>query len=102
MSAVRNVDNAVTIRAVRTGKLSANTLAAAHETLHRYWPGGHRPLSTLLAYHEAAAALYGKVAEIDSAHHHEALFWVQQERETAQALADQIAAAAHASGSGSP
>ncbi|HEX5114070.1 MAG TPA: AMED_5909 family protein [Pseudonocardiaceae bacterium] len=56
------------------------TLQAAHELLHREWPGDRPPVSQALAYHSRAAALYAHVAETDPDHHHEALFWAQQER----------------------
>jgi hypothetical protein len=74
------------------GQTSVRTLTGARELLHREWPGSGASMSVLLAHHQRAAALFDQVAEIDSNHHHEALVLAQQERETAQALAEQIAA----------
>jgi hypothetical protein len=71
---------------------SVRTLTAARELLHREWPGSNASVAVLLAHHQRAAALFDQVAEIDSDHHHEALVLAQQERETAQGLAKQMAA----------
>lgn len=70
------------------------TLQDAHEQVAREWPGRHASAETFRAYYELAARLYEQVAEIDPAHHHEALYWAQQERETAQGFAEQTAASA--------
>lgn len=69
---------------------SVRTLQDAHEQVAREWPGRHSSAETFRAYHELAARLYDQVAEIDPAHHHEALYWAQQERETAQGFAARI------------
>jgi hypothetical protein len=66
------------------------TLQGAHERVHREWPGNGASVSDLLAYHRRAAALYADVAEIDRDHHHEALYWAQQERETVQSMTDPV------------
>jgi hypothetical protein len=83
------------------GQASVRTLTAARELLHREWPGSNPSVSVLLAHHRRAAVLFDQVAEIDSDHHHEALVLAQQERETAQALAEQMAASAETSDTGS-
>jgi hypothetical protein len=70
-------------------------LQDAHEQVAREWPGRHASAETFRAYHEFAARLYDQVAEIDPAHHHEALYWAQQERETAQGFAAQIGGSAN-------
>lgn len=68
---------------------TVRTLAAAHELLHREWPGDHCPASITLAYHRTAAALFAQVATTDPDHHHEALFHAQQERADIEALQQQ-------------
>lgn len=70
-----------------SGQSRVRTLRAAQEFLHRLWPGRSAPDSMWLAYHQKAAELYSAVAEIDQAHHHEALCWAQQERDAAQLIA---------------
>jgi hypothetical protein len=91
----------VTRKPDSAGQASVRTLTGARELLHREWPGRDAAVSVLLAHHQRAAALFDQVAEIDSDHHHEALVLAQQERETARALAEQMAATAEAGGSGS-
>ena len=70
------------------------TLQDAHEQVAREWPGRHASAETFRAYHERAARLYEQVAQIDTHHHHEALYWAQQERETAQGFAARISGSA--------
>jgi hypothetical protein len=70
------------------------TLQDAHEQVAREWPGRQASAETFRAYYERAGRLYEQVAQIDSDHHHEALYWAQQERETAQGFAAQIRASA--------
>jgi hypothetical protein len=72
----------------------AQTLRAAHELLHRHWPGDSP--AALLAFHEDAADLYDRIAEIDLAHQHEARYWAHEERDAAEALAEQMAASMQA------
>lgn len=68
---------------------TVRTLTAAHELLHREWPGNRCPVSVTLAYHRRAAALYAQVATTDPDHHHEALCWAQQERAEVTTLEQQ-------------
>jgi hypothetical protein len=49
-----------------------------------------RPLAEWLAYHQRSAAWYAEVAEIDRAHHHEALFMAEQQRQQAKEIKAQI------------
>jgi hypothetical protein len=65
-----------------------STLQQAHEALRRQWPGRLASDAAWLAHHERAAGLYAHVARVDSDHHHEALFWAAQERESARRLVD--------------
>lgn len=66
------------------------TLARAQEIVAQHWPGRNATVAAWRAHHEYAANLYAHVAEVDTAHHHEALFWAGQEQAEALAL-DQIA-----------
>jgi hypothetical protein len=77
-------------KVLRPSRPDIQTLRGAQEWLICQWPGACATTSVLLAYHQAAADLYDRVASADPAHHHEALFWAQQERATAQALAELI------------
>lgn len=75
---------------VQASALGVRTLRGAQEWLTRQWPGTCSTTAALRAYHQAAAELYRQIASTEPAHHHEALFWAQQERDAAQALADLI------------
>ncbi|HEX5404637.1 MAG TPA: AMED_5909 family protein [Pseudonocardiaceae bacterium] len=75
------------------------TLRAAHELLHRHWPGDHPSSRALLDYHLDAADLYDRIAEIDPAHQHEARYWAHQDRDAAHAIAEQIGASTQATAS---
>ena len=48
------------------------------------------PLEHWLAYRQRSAALYADIAEIDRGHHHEALYWAERERESANEIKAQI------------
>lgn len=65
------------------------TLRQAQEHVRRQWPGNCASHAAWLAYHQQASDLYRRVAEIDPDHHHEALFWAQQEKEAAGLLVEQ-------------
>jgi hypothetical protein len=62
------------------------TLVATHEALARIRPGRQAPLAQWLAYYQRSAALYAEVAEIDRGHHHESLYWADQQRQRAQEI----------------
>jgi hypothetical protein len=51
------------------------TLQDAQEQVAREWPGRHASAEMFSAYHSRAARLYEQVAQIDTDHHHEALYW---------------------------
>jgi hypothetical protein len=71
-----------------TGKESALgpvMLRQAHELLTPQWPGQNASVAAQVAYHEGAARLYEHVARVDPDHHHEALFWANEERHAAEA-----------------
>lgn len=69
------------------------TLKDAHMVLMRVRPREGEPLDVWLRYHEQSAALYAEIAEIDRFHHHEAMYWVQREKELAKGIATQISSA---------
>jgi len=69
------------------------TLKDAHEVLMRVRPREGEPLEVWLRYHDQSAALYAEIAELDRFHHHEAMYWVQREKELAQGIAVQISSA---------
>jgi hypothetical protein len=88
----KGVKTAVERDAIRAALSEARTLRGAQEMLSRFWPGTDPPVSVSLAYHRNAADLYRRIAEIDPAHHYEALYWAQVERETVQSLTDEMTA----------
>ncbi len=42
------------------------------------------------AYYHRSAVLYAEIAEIDRAHHHEALYWAERELQKAMLVTDAI------------
>jgi hypothetical protein len=91
MSTTKSDDGSAAHRLVRT-------LQDAHEQIAREWPGRHASAETFRAYYSRAAVLYEQVAATDPDHHHEALYWAQQERETAQELSAQLGTSAPCGG----
>ncbi|HEX2289952.1 MAG TPA: AMED_5909 family protein, partial [Pseudonocardiaceae bacterium] len=81
-----------------TAKLTApvasavTTLRDAHDLIRRLRPASDAPVAEWLAFRRRAAQIYTTVADADRYHHHEALYWVQREREAADELAAQIRA----------
>jgi hypothetical protein len=70
---------------------AALNLHAAHELVLRAWPGPSPPAAVAAAYFEHAATLYDQVARTDPSHHHEALFWANDQRQEAEHLRQQAA-----------
>ena len=66
------------------------TLADAHHAVARIRPRQKAPLTEWLVYHQRSAAWYAEVAEIDRAHHHEALFMAERERHCAKEIKTEI------------
>jgi hypothetical protein len=66
------------------------TLADAHHAVVRIRPRQKAPLTEWLTYHQRSAAWYAEVAEIDRAHHHEALSMAEQQRQQAKEIKAQI------------
>ena len=67
------------------------SLDEAHHALASIRPRLHAPPQEWLAYYRRSAALYAEIAEIDRAHHHEALSFAERERDSAQKIKDQMA-----------
>ncbi|MGH3781731.1 MAG: AMED_5909 family protein [Pseudonocardiaceae bacterium] len=67
------------------------TLVEAHVALARVRPRLDSPLQEWLSYHQRSAALYAEIAEIDRGHHHEALYFGEQERDSEQKIKNRIA-----------
>jgi len=63
------------------------TLMQAHESLVRIQPSRDASLEEWQSYYQRSVALYAEIAEIDRGHHHEAMYWVEREREKAKEVA---------------
>lgn len=72
------------------GTVAASTLEDAHEALSKLCPSTDAGRAAWLAYHQRAATVYADVAEVDRAHHHEALFYMGLERRRAAALSTRV------------
>lgn len=77
----------VTGRLVVPVEFAVTTLKDAHDLIGRIRPGSNASLSEVLAFRRRATQIYLAVADIDRYHHHEAMYWVEHEREAAQELA---------------
>jgi hypothetical protein len=66
------------------------SLDEAHHALASIRPRLHASPQEWLTYHRRSAALYAEIAEIDRAHHHEALSFAERERDSAQKIRDQV------------
>lgn len=66
--------------------VTPSTLDDVHEALSKLCPSTDAGRAAWLAYHQRAATVYADVAEVDRAHHHEALFYMGLERRRAAAL----------------
>jgi hypothetical protein len=75
----------------RNGKTAVGptTLEQVHSALAAMRPAAEASVRHWLAYHRRAAAMYSDVADVDRAHHHEALAWAAAEREKAAELGRQ-------------
>jgi hypothetical protein len=65
-------------------------LTDAHNLLARIRPKSTASLEQWMAYYQRSSALYAEIAEIDRGHHHEALYWAERERESANEIKAQI------------
>jgi len=66
------------------------SLDEAHHALASIRPRLHAPPQEWLAYYQRSAAMYAEIAEIDRAHHHEALSFEERERDSAQKIKDRV------------
>jgi hypothetical protein len=66
----------------------------AHTELVCIRPGRDASSSAWLAYYQRSVALYEQIAEIDSGHELEALYWAQREKIRAANITAQIRAQA--------
>jgi hypothetical protein len=57
-----------------------SSLEQAHEVLSKTRPGTDSERASWAAYHERAALVYAEIAEVDRAHHHEALVFASLAR----------------------
>ncbi|HEX5403522.1 MAG TPA: AMED_5909 family protein [Pseudonocardiaceae bacterium] len=65
------------------------TLTQATEQLRRQWPGMRASVAARQAHYRRAAEVYGRVAEIDYDHYHEALYLASEARQLADGLTDE-------------
>ena len=66
------------------------TLMQAHEELVRIRPARDASLVAWLRYYQRSVTLYVQIAEIDSGHDGEALYWAQRERHRVEEITAQI------------
>lgn len=60
--------------------MSVTTLKDVHEVLTKLMPAPNSAAEVVREYYLRMAEVYGRVAEVDRAHHHEALCWAEWER----------------------
>lgn len=61
-------------------------LKDAHEVLTRLMPGPDASLEVWREFYVRSAEVYGRVAEVDRGHHHEALYWAKREGAKAEGV----------------
>jgi hypothetical protein len=66
---------------------AVGTLNDAHTALVKVMPAPDGPREEWRDYYLRSAEVYGRVAEIDRGHHHEALYWAKREREKGEEIA---------------
>ena len=71
------------------------TLRDAHEFAMDRRPAPDANPSVWLAFRQANARMYEKVADVDWGHHHEALYWADYERRQAGEVSSQIQGSGH-------
>lgn len=69
------------------------TLMQAHEELVRIRPSRDASSAAWFEYYRRSVSLYEQIAQIDSGHELEALYWAQRERHRAEQIAARIRAA---------
>jgi hypothetical protein len=66
--------------------MEANTLHQVHEALSRLRPAPGAEETVWRDYYLRSAAVYGRIAEVDRGHHHEAMYWSMRERLKAEMI----------------
>ena len=66
------------------------TLGQAHSDVLRRRPSTDATLVVWRHFHQENKRLYETLSDIDRAHHHEILYWVEYERRKVEALTEQI------------
>lgn len=64
----------------------ARTLMEAHDVVGKLMPAPNSAPKVMRDFYVRSAAVYARIAEVDRAHHHEALYWATREREKAEAI----------------
>jgi hypothetical protein len=64
----------------------ARTLMEAHDVVGKLMPPPNSAPKVMRDFYVRSAAVYARIAEVDRAHHHEALYWATREREKAEAI----------------
>ncbi|NGY61632.1 hypothetical protein G7043_22135 [Lentzea sp. NEAU-D13] len=64
----------------------ARTLMEAHDVVGGLMPAPNSAPKVMRDFYVRSAAVYARIAEVDRAHHHEALYWATREREKAEAI----------------
>ncbi|PSL54265.1 hypothetical protein B0I31_107323 [Saccharothrix carnea] len=70
---------------------AVRTLHEAHTALVPVMPAPDAPRKQWRDFYLRSAEVYGRVAEIDRGHHHEALYWAKREREKGEEIARALA-----------
>ena len=66
---------------------AVTTLQGAHDALVKVMPAPEADRRQWRDFYLGSAEVYGRVAEIDRGHHHEALYWAKREREKGEEIA---------------
>ncbi|WP_158852332.1 AMED_5909 family protein [Saccharothrix deserti] len=70
---------------------AVTTLKDAHDALVKVMPAPDAEPAAKRDFYLRSAEVYGRVAEIDRGHHHEALYWATREREKGEEIARALA-----------
>jgi hypothetical protein len=65
---------------------SVTLLKDAHEALTHLLPAPDARRDVWRKFYLRSAEVYGRVAEVDRGHHHEALYWAKRERAKAEGV----------------
>lgn len=65
---------------------AVSSLKDAHEVLTHPMPAPDASPEVWREFYLRSAEVYGRVAEVDRGHHHEALYWAKRERDKAEGI----------------